>query len=84
VRDAIATTSATLRLLAGVNVKVVSERLGHASVAITLTIYAHVLPSIQGDASSAREALLRPTPTAGADVITSRRTAVRKSPSANR
>ena len=31
-------------LAAGVNVKVVSERLGHASVAFTLDTYAHVMP----------------------------------------
>jgi integrase len=35
---------ATNALRAGVPVKVVSTRLGHASVAITLDIYAHVLP----------------------------------------
>ncbi len=45
-------TAATLMLLGGVPVKVVSERLGHASVAITLSIYAHVLPSMQKDAAA--------------------------------
>jgi integrase len=40
-------TSATLLLLANVNVKVVSERLGHASVQLTLDTYSHVLPTIQ-------------------------------------
>ena len=44
-------TAATLMLLQGVNVKVVSERLGHASVSITLDRYAHVLPSMQRDAA---------------------------------
>lgn len=39
-------TAATLLLLEGVNPKVVSERLGHASVVITLDIYSHVLPSM--------------------------------------
>jgi hypothetical protein len=37
-------TAATLLLKAGVPVKVVSEMLGHASVAFTLQTYAHVLP----------------------------------------
>lgn len=37
-------TFATLALQAGVNVKVVSERLGHASVQITWDTYSHVLP----------------------------------------
>lgn len=36
-------TAATLLLRQGVNPKVVSEMLGHASVAITLDIYSHVL-----------------------------------------
>lgn len=40
-------THATLLLLSGVHPKVVSERLGHASVAITLDIYSHVLPGMQ-------------------------------------
>src|SRR5262249_16805017 len=35
-------TCATLLLQDGVHAKVVSERLGHSSVAITLDIYAHV------------------------------------------
>ena len=32
--------------------KVVSERLGHASVMITLDTYSHVLPSMQEDAAN--------------------------------
>ena len=40
-------THATWMLQAGVNPKVVSERLGHASVSITLDIYSHVLPGMQ-------------------------------------
>lgn len=39
-------TCATLLLSAGVNVKAVSEMLGHADVSITLRIYAHVLPEM--------------------------------------
>jgi integrase len=45
-------TAATLMLLGGVPVKVVSERLGHSNVGITLNIYAHVLPSMQKDAAA--------------------------------
>lgn len=44
---------ATLLLLAGVPAKIVSERLGHASVGITLDIYSHVLPDMQDEAASA-------------------------------
>ncbi|MEJ9212052.1 site-specific integrase [Bacillus smithii] len=43
-------THATLMLLQGIPVKVVSERLGHASIEITLNIYGHLLPSIQKEA----------------------------------
>jgi integrase len=55
-------TAATLMLLAGVNVKVVSERLGHASIAITLSNYAHAPPSMQRGAADALDALLRRRP----------------------
>jgi integrase len=45
---------ATLLLLrTKVNPKVVSELLGHSSVAITLDIYSHVLPDMQDDATVA-------------------------------
>ena len=43
-------THATWLLEAGVNVKVVSERLGHANIRITLDTYAHVLKTMQGEA----------------------------------
>jgi len=40
-------THASLLLEAGVNPKVVSERLGHSSVAFTLDTYAHVMPGME-------------------------------------
>ena len=40
-------TFASLMLLAGVHVKVVSEMLGHSSVAFTLDVYSHVIPGLQ-------------------------------------
>jgi len=40
-------THASLMLKAGVHPKVVSERLGHATISITLDTYSHVLPGIQ-------------------------------------
>jgi integrase len=43
---------ATLLLRAGVNPKVVSERLGHSSVAFTLDTYAHVVPGMEPEAAS--------------------------------
>lgn len=46
---------ATHLLAIGENPKVVSERLGHASIAITMDTYSHVLPDIQKDASDRQE-----------------------------
>ncbi|MFB9330116.1 tyrosine-type recombinase/integrase [Paenibacillus aurantiacus] len=40
-------THATLLLKQGVHPKIVSERLGHASVKITLDLYSHLLPNMQ-------------------------------------
>jgi integrase len=51
-------TCATLLLGEGVNAKVVSEMLGHASITITLNIYSHVLPDMQDSAADAMEAAL--------------------------
>jgi integrase len=51
-------TAATLMLSRGVPVKVVSEMLGHADVSTTLSIYAHVLPDMQGGAASAMDDIL--------------------------
>jgi integrase len=45
-------THATLALQAGVHPKVVSERLGHATVVMTLDIYSHAIPALQQDAAS--------------------------------
>jgi integrase len=44
-------THATLLLLAGVPVHVVSQRLGHANATITLSVYAHVMPGSQREAA---------------------------------
>lgn len=44
-------TSATLWLQAGVNPKIVSERLGHHSTAFTLDVYSHVVPGMQKHAA---------------------------------
>jgi integrase len=40
-------TCATMLLLADVPAKVVSERLGHSSITLTLDTYSHVLPTMQ-------------------------------------
>lgn len=49
---------ATLLLVAGENPKVVSERLGHASIVLTLDTYSHVLPTMQEAATQKLEKLL--------------------------
>jgi integrase len=51
-------THATLLLADGVPVKVVSERLGHASATITLTVYQHVHPGMGREAADRFAALL--------------------------
>lgn len=51
-------TNATLSLKAGVHPKVVSERLGHASIAITLDLYSHVTPGISREAADTIEAMI--------------------------
>jgi len=51
-------TCATLLLSKNVNPKVVSEMLGHATIAITLDTYSHVLPNMQESAANAMEEAL--------------------------
>lgn len=51
-------THATHLLMAGVNPKVVSERLGHATIKITLDTYSHVMPSMQESVAEQMEAAL--------------------------
>lgn len=51
-------THATLLLASGESVRVVSERLGHASAAMTLDVYAHVLAGQQEAATAKIEAAI--------------------------
>lgn len=51
-------THASLLLLAGVHPKLVSERLGHSSIVITLDTYSHVIPSLQRDSADRLDAVL--------------------------
>ena len=44
-------TYATLALASGVNPRIVSGRLGHATVALTLDVYSHVLPQADREAA---------------------------------
>jgi integrase len=52
---------ATLALTAGINPKVVSERLRHSTIAVTMDTYSHVLPGMQEEAALAGERLLHRT-----------------------
>ena len=49
---------ATAALAAGVPAKVVSERLGHATIAITLDTYSHVIPGMDAQAANAVASLI--------------------------
>lgn len=50
-------TAATVLLSRGVNVKTVSEMLGHADISTTLRVYAHVTPHMQAAAVSTMDAI---------------------------
>ena len=52
-------TCATLLLSSNVNPKIVSEMLGHATIAITLDTYSHMLPNMQDGAARAMEDTLQ-------------------------
>jgi integrase len=56
--DDVRHTHATLLLKQGQPVKVVSERLGHASPAFTMAVYQHVIPGMQAEAARAFAALV--------------------------
>ena len=51
-------SAATLMLLQGVPLKVISRILGHSQLSITADIYTHVLPELERDAAERMEALL--------------------------
>lgn len=51
---------ATILLAADVHPKIVAERLGHASIQLTLDVYSHVIPSMQKTAADRLQELLPP------------------------
>jgi len=51
-------THATLALAAGIHPKIVSERLGHANIGITLDTYSHCLPALSEEAACRVAALV--------------------------
>lgn len=58
-------THGSLLIQAGVPVKVVSERLGHANIAFTIQTYQHVLPGMQEVAADITRQLAVPTSETG-------------------
>jgi len=53
-------TAATLMLLNGISLLVVSRRLGHAKTSITLDVYGHFLPGMQNEAAALMDELVTP------------------------
>jgi integrase len=51
-------THATLGLAAGIPAKVMSDRLGHATVAFTQDVYMHAIPQLEADAAEQVAALI--------------------------
>ena len=51
-------TSATLLLKANIHPKVVQERLGHATIGMTMNTYSHVLPSMPREAADKMQLML--------------------------
>jgi integrase len=51
-------THATMLLQQNIHVKVISERLGHSKIGVTLDVYSHVLPSMQQEAAEKLDELI--------------------------
>lgn len=60
-------TNATILLAADVHPKIVQERLGHSSIAVTLDRYSHASTALQRQATERLAALLSPEPAAARD-----------------
>ncbi|MGU3394057.1 tyrosine-type recombinase/integrase [Priestia sp. D51] len=52
-------THATLLLSKGINVKVISERLGHSNIKVTLDTYSHVLPTMQEEVARKLDEIIK-------------------------
>lgn len=53
-------THASLMLKQGIHPKIVQERLGHASITMTLDLYSHVTPGLQAAAAAKFDELINP------------------------
>lgn len=54
-------THASLLIRQGVHIKVISERLGHSSVSITMDLYGHLMPNMQEDAAAGLDIIIKTT-----------------------
>jgi integrase len=63
-------TCATLLLAQGVHPRVIMEILGHSQIAITMNLYAHVIPAMQKDVAAQMDAVLAPAPPVATSVAT--------------
>ncbi|MBT2736190.1 site-specific integrase [Bacillus sp. ISL-7] len=52
-------THATMLISQNINPKIISERLGHARIGITLDIYSHVLPSMQQEVAAKLDEIIK-------------------------
>ncbi|MEH7417384.1 tyrosine-type recombinase/integrase [Neobacillus drentensis] len=52
-------THATMLISQNINPKIISERLGHARIGITLDIYSHVLPSMQQEVATKLDEMVK-------------------------
>ncbi|MGF9909470.1 tyrosine-type recombinase/integrase [Brevibacillus porteri] len=52
-------THASLLIKQGVHIKVISERLGHSSITITMDKYGHLMPNMQAEAAEGLDSLLK-------------------------
>lgn len=64
-------TFASLMLLRGAKPKVISEALGHASVAFTMDVYSHIIEGMQSDAMALLDEILPPGKSSNFQKITS-------------
>ncbi|MFC1905792.1 tyrosine-type recombinase/integrase [Chloroflexota bacterium] len=53
-------THASIMLKQGIHPKIVQERLGHSSIAMTLDTYSHVAPGLQQAAAESFDKILNP------------------------
>ena len=49
----------TYMLASNIHPKIVQERLGHSCIAITMDIYSHLMPNMQGAAAATVDGVMR-------------------------